>query len=253
MPRGKNLPGDTDESECMEEQPMDLALLLDPAAFAMVVLGSFVIAWMQNGLPAIREAFMGIIRLPASWRDAERSRLAALIVEDVVAKRGVACADRVQRSCVFTHDLAQAMSDETDFAAYTRNVAAILERNERRRRSMIRVWNDIADAAPALGMLGTVIGLVQMFATMQTAQGIGLAMALCLLTSLYGLTLAHLFAGPLARRLELVADKETAWQDEIANRMLALGRREYPGMAAQGALHEMQGVPRIPHPQALAS
>lgn len=224
----------------MIEAPMDWTLLIDPAALAIVGLGSLAIAWMQNGSAAMRDAIAGLQRLFTAARDAERSRLANLVVEDIVDRRGVACADRGPQTCPFTHEASELMSDQTSFAGFSGAINDLLDRNIAQRERTIRVWNDIADAAPALGMLGTVVGLVQMFAVMQSSQGIGLAMALCLLTSLYGLVLAHLLAGPIARRLELVSASEAEWQEQTASRMLALARREYPGGNEHGRVLELK-------------
>lgn len=224
----------------MIEAPMDWTLLIDPAALAIVGLGSLAIAWIQNGFGAIREAIGGLRRLLTVSRDGERSRLARLIVEDIVDRRGVACADRGPQTCPFTHEASRLMSDETSYAGFSRAIGELLDRHIAQRQRTVRVWNDIADAAPALGMLGTVVGLVQMFAVMQSSQGIGLAMALCLLTSLYGLVLAHLVAGPLARRLELVSAIEAEWQEQTASRMLALARREYPDGIDHGRVLDLK-------------
>ena len=66
-------------------------------------------------------------------------------------------------------------------------------------------------------------------------------MALCLLTSLYGLIFAHLVAGPIARRLMMVGEHEAAWQEETARRMLKLARREYPDRAMRRQSAAMSG------------
>lgn len=208
----------------------NLSLLIDPAALSLVGLGSLTIALVQNGshtagaaLTSVRAVFR---RNPEQIR--ERSRLATVIMGDVVEKRGVACADRAPKSCPFTYRLGMAMSDAPTYDHFARAVSAMLDKHADRRRRAVRFWNDVADAAPALGMLGTIIGLIQLFAGLETAEGIGLGMAICLLTSLYGLLFAHVIAGPLARRLELVAEEEALWQTDSAEKMLAIARREFP-------------------------
>ena len=64
----------------------------------------------------------------------------------------------------------------------------------------------MADAAPALGMAGTVIGLIGMFAAMDDPALMGPAMALAMLTTLYGLVLGAVLFGPIASRLERLSD-----------------------------------------------
>ncbi|MCP3688245.1 MAG: flagellar motor protein PomA [Gammaproteobacteria bacterium] len=62
--------------------------------------------------------------------------------------------------------------------------------------------------APAMGMIGTLIGLVQMLANMSDPAAIGPAMAVALLTTLYGAIIANAFAGPLADKLTLISGYE---------------------------------------------
>ena len=62
--------------------------------------------------------------------------------------------------------------------------------------------------APAMGMIGTLIGLVQMLANMSDPAAIGPAMAVALLTTLYGAVIANAFASPLAEKLTLISGYE---------------------------------------------
>ncbi|HAC35022.1 MAG TPA: flagellar motor protein PomA [Gammaproteobacteria bacterium] len=71
-----------------------------------------------------------------------------------------------------------------------------------------KVWTAIGDAAPAMGMIGTLIGLVQMLANMEDPESIGPAMAVALLTTLYGALIANLVAIPIAEKLELRSGQE---------------------------------------------
>lgn len=71
-----------------------------------------------------------------------------------------------------------------------------------------RIFRGIGDAAPALGMLGTLVGLVQMLNHMQDPSSIGPAMAIALLTTFYGAFIAQLIAIPLADKLQLKAQDE---------------------------------------------
>jgi chemotaxis protein MotA len=79
-----------------------------------------------------------------------------------------------------------------------------------------RVFRGIGDAAPALGMLGTLVGLVQMLNNMGAPSSIGPAMAVALLTTFYGAMIAQLFALPLAEKLQMKA------LDEQRNRLIVI-------------------------------
>lgn len=71
-----------------------------------------------------------------------------------------------------------------------------------------RIFRAIGESAPAFGMIGTLVGLVQMLVNLQDPKAIGPAMAVALLTTLYGALLAHLIALPIADKLELRGEQE---------------------------------------------
>jgi len=64
------------------------------------------------------------------------------------------------------------------------------------------IFKAFGDVAPAMGMIGTLIGLVQMLSVMDDPKQIGPAMAVALLTTLYGAIIANMVALPIAHKLE---------------------------------------------------
>ncbi len=80
-----------------------------------------------------------------------------------------------------------------------------------RRQRHAQVFRSLAEVAPAMGMIGTLIGLVQMLGNMADPASVGPAMAVALLTTLYGALLANLVAAPIADKLLLLGERER-WQ-----------------------------------------
>src|ERR1700692_4963139 len=73
-----------------------------------------------------------------------------------------------------------------------------------------RIYLAVGDCAPAFGMIGTLIGMVQMFANMTDPSKLGPFMATALLATLYGALVANLFCLPLADKLHgKLLDEET--------------------------------------------
>ena len=79
----------------------------------------------------------------------------------------------------------------------SKDIDLTIERNE----EGIQIFKAIGDVAPAMGMIGTLIGLVQMMANMDDPKAIGPAMAVALLTTLYGSVIANAIALPIADKL----------------------------------------------------
>ncbi|TVR96726.1 MAG: flagellar motor protein MotA [Rhodospirillales bacterium] len=82
----------------------------------------------------------------------------------------------------------------------------------------VGVLRRAAEYAPAMGLIGTLIGLVQMLGKLDDPHAIGPSMAVALLTTLYGAVLANLVFSPLAAKLE-----RNAADEGLLNRMYALG------------------------------
>jgi chemotaxis protein MotA len=79
----------------------------------------------------------------------------------------------------------------------------------RRGKSGCAIFESWADFAPAMGMIGTLVGLVQMLANMDDPKSIGPAMAVALLTTLYGAVIANMIAMPIMQKLQQRLDAET--------------------------------------------
>ncbi|MFT5717584.1 MAG: chemotaxis protein MotA [Oleiphilaceae bacterium] len=78
-----------------------------------------------------------------------------------------------------------------------------LEQSLQRYESAEKVFRGIAQTAPGLGMLGTLVGLVQMLNNMGDPASVGPAMAVALLTTFYGAFIDQVIASPLADKLNL--------------------------------------------------
>lgn len=83
----------------------------------------------------------------------------------------------------------------------------LLTQHTSRLRSVqvFRAWGDVA---PAVGMIGTLVGLVAMLANLDDPAAIGPGMAIALLTTLYGALIAQFIALPIADKLEQVLQQE---------------------------------------------
>jgi chemotaxis protein MotA len=90
------------------------------------------------------------------------------------------------------------------------------------------LFSAMADVAPAMGMIGTLIGLVAMLANMDDPKAIGPAMAVALLTTLYGAVIANCIAGPIADKLKLRAAEEALVKSLVIDALLAIQNGQNP-------------------------
>ncbi len=98
-----------------------------------------------------------------------------------------------------------------------------------------KIFTNIGDVGPAMGMIGTLIGLVQMLSAMDDPKSIGPAMAVALLTTLYGAMLANMIALPIADKLTLRINEESRIQAMIIDSITAIQAGQNPRVV-QGML-----------------
>ena len=83
-------------------------------------------------------------------------------------------------------------------------------------------------SAPAFGMIGTLIGLVQMLGTLESPEQIGAGMATALITTFYGAILANLVFIPLAGKLGIRSKSETLLREMIVQGILGISKGQSP-------------------------
>jgi chemotaxis protein MotA len=98
----------------------------------------------------------------------------------------------------------------------------------KRHRDGQAIFKAIGDAAPAMGMIGTLIGLVQMLGAMSDPKQIAPAMAIALLTTLYGAMIANLIAIPIADKLALRSTEERLARSLIIDAVMSIQDGRHP-------------------------
>ena len=211
---------------------VEIARFLDPLSLLIVFGGSALAAAVRSTRADLSRALaaLGPLFRAKPELDAHAALVAVNRIAALAEVRSIACADRVHTAELFLRRAARRLSDAAsadNFAYWSREE---LEQRARRHAGAIGVWRAAADAAPAMGMIGTIIGLIQMFAAMDDAARIGPAMALALLTTLYGVIVSSAIAGPIAERLQRLSDAEIAWQRSALERLERIARAELDGL-----------------------
>lgn len=210
------------------EQFAQIGRLFDAVAIAVVIGGALLAALLRGGRgtlgPALAATRVCFSANPEA--DAYAAIVAVGQVEEIAAARSYVCADRIATTGRFLREAVRRLSEATSSDAFARWSEETLAARRRRHASSASFWRDMADAAPAMGMIATVMGLVQMFAHMDDPAKIGAPMATALVATLWGIIIANLVAGPIADRLERLSEAELAWQTRALNHFSALARAE---------------------------
>ena len=205
-----------------------LGTFLDPTAFAIVGGGTAVATVLRTPARDLARAIAALTTL-ARPRFTAEPLLRQLAAQAKIARsHGVM---QLDRAVIRDADLALAIDAIVDGAA-PETVADLADYCRRARAerhgAAADVWSGAAEVAPAMGMVGTLIGLATMFATMTDPAAIGSAMAVALLATLYGALLGNLVLQPIAHRLRAAARAEAFERGRLAMPLAALAQREQP-------------------------
>jgi chemotaxis protein MotA len=107
--------------------------------------------------------------------------------------------------------------DGQDGAAIKSALSTEAGMSVRRAKAGGAIFESWGDFAPAMGMIGTLVGLVQMLANMGDPKSIGPAMAVALLTTLYGAVIANMIAFPIMQKLEQRSEADAINNELIIN------------------------------------
>ena len=153
-------------------------------------------------------------------------RIVALAIK--ARKDGMLALEREQIDYPFLQKGIQMAIDgstpETIRAVLSTEMASFRARHERGHD----IFKFMEGTAPAMGLIGTLVGLVQMLRTMNDPSTIGPAMAVALLTTFYGAVLAFVVCGPIARKLEHRTDEESALMRITMSGVMAMVSGENP-------------------------
>lgn len=102
---------------------------------------------------------------------------------------------------------------------------SFLEERHKSNRAIFEVWGEMS---PAFGMLGTLIGLIQMLGHLDDPNALGPGMAVALITTFYGSIIANAFALPIAKKLAVRTEEEVLLREMVVEGVLAIQAGENP-------------------------
>ncbi len=149
---------------------------------------------------------------------------------DILRKKGPLGLESVEVDDEFLAKGLQQIADGYDAAVIRESLERERDLNIERLEDGQRIFKSIGDAAPAFGMIGTLVGLVQMLSTMDDPSSIGPAMAIALLTTLYGAVIASLIALPIADKLAMKARVEEVNQTLVIDGILQIRDAKSPSL-----------------------
>jgi len=180
----------------------DVILFFNIPGLLIVVGGTFMITLMQVSLSDFMGSFS--VAMKAFFYKTDNPQVLieeAVQLSDVARKNGLLALEGQEITNDFLKKGISLCVDGHDPILVNKLLTKDIDLTIERHQVGQSMFKNMAVMAPAMGMIGTLIGLVQMLANMSDPASIGPAMSVALLTTLYGAIIANTFAQPLADKL----------------------------------------------------
>ena len=206
-----------------------IGLFIDVPSILIVVAGSLFVVMMKFNL----KQFLGAVKIGLKAFMFKIDKPEDLIEQsvsmaDAARKGGFLALEEAQISNTFMQKAVDMLVDGHDGDVVRNALEKDIALTEERHKSGIGIFKAMGDVAPAMGMIGTLVGLVAMLSNMDDPKSIGPSMAVALLTTLYGAVIANMIAIPMADKLSLRMNEELLNRNLIMDAVLAIQDGQNP-------------------------
>ncbi len=205
---------------------------MDLPAVLIVIFGTFMLTAACYSFDEVLRSLALVAKtMVYSSEDASVAARQALKVAEVARKKGVlGLQDDIGLTAhnPFFRRAVEMVIDGTTDEEVTQLLAQEVHAMQDRHTKSSSVLRKAAEISPAMGLIGTVIGLVQMLGHLSDPSKIGPAMAIALLTTLYGAMMSYMILSPLASKLERNTKHETLVMRIYLKASESMARKENP-------------------------
>jgi len=205
---------------------------VDLPAILIVIGGTFLVTMVSFSMAEVVQAQRVMLR--AVVYHAESPRTAALRIlnlADAARRDGLLALQKDLNASRHSRFLTHAISlvvDGLPTDEIEHNLGCERHATSERHARSAGVLRRAGEVAPAMGLIGTLVGLVQMLGNLQDPSAIGPAMAVALLTTFYGAVLANMVFHPLATKLERNSEIEAMVNQIYVIGTASISRQENP-------------------------
>ncbi|MBF0186563.1 MAG: MotA/TolQ/ExbB proton channel family protein [Magnetococcales bacterium] len=209
----------------------DFGMFVNPPSLLIVIGGTVSTMFIKHKMSEVFGSVGVLMKAIIIKQENPEQMISQLIdMANIARKDGILALERVKSDDPFLQGAVNHCVDGADpeflEAVLNKELDYLGERHEKG----VAIWEGVGDAAPAFGMIGTLIGLVQMLATMDDPSAIGPAMAVALLTTLYGSIIANVIALPIAVKLSAYSAEEQMSRRIIIDGMIGIQKGVNPRM-----------------------
>ena len=206
-----------------------IGAFIDTPSMLIVIGGTFFAVMYRSTLPMFLASFGALAKVfmpGAKKHDELVTRITELA--GIARKDGMMALEGQEVPDKFFEKGLQMLVDGADESKLTDQLNKEVKAMKARHEDMTGVFQAWVDLAPAMGMIGTLIGLVAMLGNMADPKAIGPAMAVALLTTLYGAMIANCIFMPIVTKLEGYSAHELLYREMVVMGLKFISRGESP-------------------------
>jgi chemotaxis protein MotA len=210
------------------------AQFIDVPSILIVVVGSHFIVLMQFPMASFIGAAKAGLKV-LTFKSPDPLELISKIVElaDAARKGGLLSLEGADIPDTFMQKGVGLLVDGHDGEVVKQILAKDMMMASGRHETGKAIFKALGDVAPAMGMIGTLVGLVAMLGNMDDPKSIGPSMAVALLTTLYGAMMANMMALPIAEKLAKRDEEEKVGKNIIIDGLLGIQAGQNPRVIEQ--------------------
>lgn len=206
-----------------------VSVFIDIPSIFIVLGGSFSAVLAMFPLKTIASTFKVMMKCFFYKLENPRALIEQIItLGEKARKESIISLEKVQVSDPFMARGIQMVADGTELSLLRKILDIDMAIMQQRHWRGQDVFKALGTAAPAFGMMGTLIGLVLMLRQMDDPSNIGPAMAMALITTFYGTLLANCVCLPMAKKLEERSKDEVRNMELMREGILSIQKGEHP-------------------------
>ncbi|NMC63316.1 MAG: motility protein A [SAR324 cluster bacterium] len=206
-----------------------LGSFLNPAGILIVIGGTISASLVHYSLKDLSYALQLAGR---TLRQADNDPLATIQylvrTSQAVKQEGMLYLDReaTRQSDPFMKKAMEITADGQDASVIKRILETEMRSSHHRASRAVQVFQTMGTYAPALGLIGTLIGLIQMLGALGDAASVGPAMAVALTGTFYGAVMANLLFLPISGKIKSMQEEELLLKAITVEAMMSMSRNE---------------------------
>lgn len=206
-----------------------LSMFIDPASILIVIGGSLATGFIKFSMSDVFNTIKVVMKAFLFKADSQNTIIEDMLKYAKIAKsEGLIALEKEKPEDEYAAKALQFLSDGIDEGLIEAMLKKDIKMMQDRHSVGKEFFKELGGAAPAFGMIGTLIGLVQMLGNMNDPASIGPSMAIALLTTLYGAIVANLVYLPIAYKLEYRSDEEKGNKNIILEATIGITRGTPP-------------------------